>query len=160
MMTLPFPGLSPEGVRVMKAALAEARHEPGHELSGALRMHEQVRRLWHGLGASLSRGVEGSQARAVLRVQITLCEVDAIFLQVALDNAAGAPDPEEVERAKAALAEAREIEAKARDWLGFTSQPPVAPPEEQLARGMAAYERGETEDLNDVAARLRARRPS
>jgi hypothetical protein len=157
MTTLTFPILSPEGIRVMRDALAGAPREGEHELSRAVRMHEGVRRWWNGLGEALSRGLEGSQARALLGVQIALCGADAIFLQVALDNAADAPQPEEAGRARAALAEAREIEAKAREWLGFASQPPAAP-EEQLARGMAVYERGETEDLKDAVARLRAKR--
>src|SRR5713226_7348134 len=112
MMTSMFPDLSPEGIRVMRDALAGAHRENEHELSWALRTHEAVRRWWHGLGAALSRGLEGSQARALLSVQISLCGADAIFLQVALDNAADAPQPEDVDRARAALAEAREIEAK------------------------------------------------
>jgi hypothetical protein len=159
MTTLTFPILSPEGIRVMRDALAGAPREGEHELSQAVRMHEGVRRWWKGLGEALSRGLEGSQARALLGAQIALCGADAIFLQVALDNAADAPQPDEVDRARAALAEAREIEAKAREWLGFVSQPPAAP-DEQLARGLAVYERGETEDLKDAVARLRAKRSS
>jgi hypothetical protein len=162
MTTLTFPDLSPEGNRVMRDVLGGAHREgePEHELPRAVRMHEGVRRWWQGLGTALSGGLEGSQARALLGVQIALCGADAIFLQVALDNAADAPQPEDVDRARAALAEARAIEAKARDWLGFASQSPAAPAEEQLARGVAIYERGETEDLKDAVARLRARRSS
>ena len=43
-------------------------------------------RWWQALGAALVRGLEGSQARALLSVQISLCGADAIFLQVALDK--------------------------------------------------------------------------
>jgi hypothetical protein len=150
MTTLTFPTLSPEGIRVMRDALAAAQREGEHELSQVVRTHEGVRRWWKALGEALSRGLEGSQARALLGAQIALCGADAIFLQVALDNAADAPQQEEVDRARAALAEVREIEAKAREWLGFASQSAAAPPEEQLAHGMAAYERGETEDLKDA----------
>ena len=160
MMTLTFPSLSPEGIRVMRDALAGAPRAGEHELSQALRTHEVVRRWWKALGEALSRGLEGSQARALLGAQIALCGVDAVFLQVALDNAADAPRPEDVDRARAALAEAREIEARAREWLDFASQPPGVPPEDQLARGLAVYERGETEDLKDAVARLRAKRSS
>jgi hypothetical protein len=160
MTTLTFPPLSPEGIRVMRDALAGTPPEGGHDLSQALRTHEGVRRWWKGLGEALSRGLEGAQARALLGTQIALCGADAIFLQIALDNAADAPHPEEVDRARAALAEAREIEARARDWLAFAGQPPATPPEEHLARGMAGYERGETEDLKDAVARLRAKRSS
>ena|SRR5579872_1999924 len=161
MMTLTIPDLSPEGVRVMKEALAEATRVGEHELSRALRRHEETVRLWwQALRVALSRGLEGSEARALLGCQIALCGADAIFLQVALANAANAPQPEDVDRAKAALAEAAEIEDKARERLNFASLPSQAPPEELLARGHAAYERGETEDLKDAVARLRARRSS
>jgi hypothetical protein len=159
MTTLTFPSLSPDGIRVMRDALAGAGREGEHDLSRAVRMHDGVRRWWKGLGEALSRGLEGSQARALLGVQISLCGADAIFLQVALDSAA-APQPEEVAGARAALAEAREIEARARDWLAFADQPAGAVPEEQLARGMAGYERGETEDLKEAVARLRAKQSS
>jgi hypothetical protein len=158
MMTLPFAGLSSEGMRVMRDALAGVGQEPEHELSGALRIHDGVRRWWQGVRAALSGGVEGSQAREVLAIQIAVCEADAIFLQLALESAAGAPNPEEVDKPRAALAEAREIEVKARDWLGFVSPPAVAPSEDQLARGRAAYERGQTLDLRDAVAELKSRR--
>jgi len=144
----------------MTGALAETQRGDEHELARALRTHEGARLWWQALGAALSRGLEGSQLRALLGIQVSLCGAAAIFLQVALDNAADAPHPEDVTRARAALAEARDIEARARDWLGFVSRPSGAPPEEQLARGVAAYEQGATEDLKEAAARLRARRPS
>jgi hypothetical protein len=144
----------------MKEALAGTQHEPEHELSGALRLHEGARRWWQGVGAALSRGVEGSQARAILGFQITFCGVDTVFLQVALENATDGPPSEDVNKAKAALTEVREIEAKVRDLLAFVSQPATPPSQEQLGRGMGAYERGETEDMKAAAARLRARRSS
>src|SRR5438067_992602 len=130
MKTIALPTLSPDAIRVMTGALAEAHLEDEHELPRAVRLHEEVRRWWQALGRALSRGLEGSQVRALLAVQISLCGADAIFLQVALDNAADAPHPEDVDKARAALAEAREIEAKARDWLGFASRPLGVPAEE------------------------------
>jgi hypothetical protein len=144
----------------MRDALAEARHEPEHEMSGALRMHEAVRRWWQGARTAISRGMEGAQARSLLSLQLALCQVDAIFLQVALDNAADVPRSEDVDRARAALVEAREIEAQAREWLDLTSKSPPVPSAEQLAHGRAAYEGSETEDLKDVIARLKAKRSS
>jgi hypothetical protein len=159
MTTLPFPSLSPEGIQVIKDALAGTHHEPEHELSGALRLHEGVQRWWQGVRTALSRGVEGSQARALLSSQISFCEVAAIFLQLALDNPPHPPGSQDMDRARAALAETREIEAKAQAWLAFLAQPTVPPSEEQLARGRTAYERGETVDIRDAAARLRTRRP-
>jgi hypothetical protein len=153
------PALSPEQVRVIREALPQVPDQQ-HELSGAMRMHEAVSRWWQGIGLALARGLEGSQARALLTMQISLCGADGIFLQVALDNAADARSAAEVDAARAALAEAREIEAKARAWLSFVGQPTTVPAQEQLARGMAAYERGETEALSSVMARLRARRSS
>jgi hypothetical protein len=158
MMTLSFAGLSSEGVRVMRDALAGVRQEPEHELSGALRMHERVRRWWQGVHTALSNGVEGSQAREVLGTQIAFCEADAIFLQLALENAADTPNPDDMDKAKAALAEARDIEAKARDWLGFVSLPSATPSEDQLAHGRTAYERGETLNFCDAIAQLKSRR--
>jgi hypothetical protein len=159
MTTLPFHGLSSEGMRVMLDALAGVGQEPEHELSGALRMHARVRRWWQGIHTALSNGVEGSQAREVLGFQIAVCEADAIFLQLALENTANAPNAEEMAKVRAALEEAREIEAKARDWLGFVSPPSVAPLQEQLAHGREGYERGQMLDLRNAVAELRARRP-
>jgi hypothetical protein len=91
---------------------------------------------------------------------IALCGADTIFLQVALGNAADVPQPEDIDRARAALTEARAIEARTREWLAFTGRPAATPPEGQRARGMAAYERGATEDLKDAVARLRAKHSS
>jgi len=88
-------------------------------------------------------------------VQVALCGADAIFLQVALDNA-GDVAHVEVDSAKGALREARVIEAKARDWLSF-GQPADPPSEEQLARGMSLYECGDSEDLKQAVNRLRAK---
>src|SRR5262249_42419521 len=105
MTSLPLLELSPEGVRVMREALAEARDDPEHELDGALRMHEKVRYCWHGCRAALARGVEGYHLRGLLGVQIAFCGADAVFLHLALEMA-DAADPEEVRRAQAALAEA------------------------------------------------------
>jgi hypothetical protein len=79
-----------------------------------------------------------------------------IFLQVALDNAADVAPAEDVGKIKAALAEARDIEARARQALAFIVQPSAIPPEVQLARGMAAYERGETQGLSEIVARFKA----
>jgi hypothetical protein len=115
--------------------------------------------LWQGVGTDLARGLEGSQARALLSLQIALCKADAIVLEVALENDADTSTQEDVGQATAALAEARVIEAKAREWLGVISLPCETPSEEELARGVAAYERGETLDMRDASARLRARRP-
>jgi hypothetical protein len=158
MMTLSFPGLSTEGIQVMRDALAGVRHES--EWSGALGAHEWVQRWWEGLRKALAQGVEGSQARALLSFQIALCGAVALSLQVVLDKAAAAPRSEDVDRARTALAEVREIEVKARNWLGFVTRPAAIPSDEKLVRGMAAHERGETEDLADVVARLKASRSS
>jgi len=160
MMTLPLPWLAPEGARAMRDALAEASDRPEHELPGALRTHETVRRWWQGVRTAISHAMEGSQARGLLSMQVALCQVDAFFLQVAIDNTADAVRPEEVEGARDALVEVREIEARAREWLDFGSRPVTAPADEQLERGRAAYERGETEDLKDAIARLRAKQSS
>jgi hypothetical protein len=139
----------------MREALARPRGADEHDISWALRNHEVVLRWWQGLGTALSRSLEGSQARALLSAQISLCGADTIFLQLALDNAADAPQPQDVDRAKAALVEAREIESKARDWLTLISLPSASPSAEELSRRMAAYERGETQELQAVVARLR-----
>jgi hypothetical protein len=101
--------------------------------------------------------VEGSQAREVLGIQIAFCEADAIFLQLALESAAAAPNPQDVDKARGALEEAREIEGKARDWLGFVSPPPVPPPEDQLAQARTAYERGDTLALRNAVGEQRTR---
>jgi hypothetical protein len=154
MTTSVFPDLSPELIRVMKGALSTA--PPEHELSSALRAHEGVRRWWQGLHTALSRGLEAKEVRALASVQISLCGVDALLLQVALDNAGDAPHPDDLDQAKAALAEAMVIEAKARELLKFANGPAGAPLDEELASGMAAYERGETENLRDAVARRRA----
>jgi hypothetical protein len=143
----------------MRDALAEALHEPEHELSGALRMHEWVRRWWQGVQTALAGGVEGSQAREILGIQVAVCEAGAIFLQLALENAADASNPDDVVKAGAALKEVRQIGAKARDWLGFVSPPSVAPSQEQLAHGRVAYQRGQTLDLRSAVTELRERRP-
>jgi hypothetical protein len=160
MTTLTFPGLSPEGIRVMTDVLAHTPREEGYELSSALRTHEALLRWWQALREVLARGLEGTEARTLLGVQISLCDVDSVFLQVALSNAADAPQPADAEKAQAALAETQEIEVKARKLLRFAGVAPVAPSEGRLGQGMAAYERGETEDLKEVVARLEARRSS
>jgi hypothetical protein len=132
-------------------------------LTGALKTYAELRRWWQGVSATLDRGVEVIKAREILRSQIAFCEVGAVLLQVALDHAAGDPRRKTADKARAALAEAREIEAKARAWLDFVNQPKEMPSEEQLRRGVAAYERGETIDLREAVqelrARLRAQRP-
>jgi hypothetical protein len=141
----------------MSGAIAGAQPHDEHQLSWALRIHEAVLLWWQGLGASLARGLEGSQARSLMAVQIGLCGADTIFLQVALDSAGAAPRMEDASRAKTALSETREIEAKARSWLEFASQTVSPPADHELARRMAEYQTGHTEDLGQVVQRMKAR---
>jgi hypothetical protein len=155
-----LPNLAPEGIRLMKEALASAPHEPAAELPGALRLHEQVRRWWSGLTSALAQGLEGSQARTLLTVQMGLCSADKVFLQLALDNRDESACQDDVTRATTALAEVREIEATSRAWLDLASLPTTIPVAEKLTHAVAEYEQGKTEPLAGVVTRLKQRRSS
>jgi hypothetical protein len=163
-MTATLPELALKSAEPLLEALqsgpeAATPDEAEDLLLVALQGRDLLRRCWKRTLAALDTGMSGDRARSRLDVMVRLANVEARLLGLVLTAAARAEASRRAE-ATEALCEAQEIEAAARAQFEFVNRPARAADPALLARGMAAYERGETEGLKDAAARLRARSSS